>query len=90
MRWTHPTIHRDKFVEAVRAEGVPIWGGYVKPIYMEPYYQKYPADCPVTEEMYYNQLMFTNICHAGTSVEDVNDFIEAVNKVYSNLDELKG
>lgn len=33
-------IKRDKFAEAVRAEGVPLFGGYVRPIYMEPMYQK--------------------------------------------------
>jgi len=33
-------IHRDKFAEAVRAEGVPIGAGYVRPIYLEPMYQQ--------------------------------------------------
>lgn len=33
-------VHRDKFAEAVRAEGVPLFGGYVRPIYWEPMYQQ--------------------------------------------------
>ena len=33
-------VHRDKFAEAVRAEGVPIGAGYVRPIYLEPMYQE--------------------------------------------------
>lgn len=33
-------VHRDKFAEAVRAEGVPIGAGYVRPIYLEPMYQQ--------------------------------------------------
>ena len=33
-------VHRDKFAEAVMAEGVPIGAGYVKPIYLEPMYQQ--------------------------------------------------
>lgn len=33
-------VHRDKFAEAVRAEGVPIGVGYVRPIYLEPMYQQ--------------------------------------------------
>jgi len=33
-------IHRNKFAEAVRAEGVPLFGGYVRPIYLEPMYQQ--------------------------------------------------
>jgi len=36
-------IHRDKFSEAVRAEGVPLFGGYVRPIYLEPMYQQLKA-----------------------------------------------
>ncbi len=33
-------VHRGKFAEAVRAEGVPLYGGYVRPIYLEPMYQQ--------------------------------------------------
>ena len=33
-------IHRDLFVKAVQAEGLPLYGGYVRPIYYEPMYQK--------------------------------------------------
>ncbi len=33
-------IHRNKFVEAVRAEGVPLFAGYVRPIYHEPMFQQ--------------------------------------------------
>lgn len=33
-------IHRNKFAEAVRAEGVPLFAGYVRPIYLEPMYQQ--------------------------------------------------
>lgn len=33
-------IPRDLFAEAVRAEGFPLRAGYVKPIYLEPLYQK--------------------------------------------------
>ena len=33
-------VNRDKFAEAVRAEGIPLFGGYVRPIYLEPMYQQ--------------------------------------------------
>ena len=33
-------ISRNLFLEAVRAEGVPLAGGYVKPLYWQPIYQK--------------------------------------------------
>jgi len=33
-------ISRDLFLDAVRAEGIPLAGGYVKPLYWQPMYQK--------------------------------------------------
>jgi|SRR5579872_700283 len=33
-------VHRDEFVAAVAAEGVPLAKGYVRPIYLEPMYQQ--------------------------------------------------
>jgi dTDP-4-amino-4,6-dideoxygalactose transaminase len=33
-------VSRDKFVEALNAEGIPMVPGYVKPIYLEPMYQQ--------------------------------------------------
>ncbi len=33
-------ISREKFIEAIRAEGIMIWGGYMKPLYLEPIYQQ--------------------------------------------------
>jgi perosamine synthetase len=33
-------ISREKFVTAIRAEGIPIWGGYLKPLYLAPLYQQ--------------------------------------------------
>jgi len=33
-------ISRERFAEAIRAEGVPVGCGYVKPIYLEPLYQQ--------------------------------------------------
>lgn len=50
-------ISRDLFVKAVTAEGIPISGGYVRPIYLEPIYQKKicfgDKGCPFTCR-YYN------------------------------------
>jgi dTDP-4-amino-4,6-dideoxygalactose transaminase len=45
-------VSRDIIVKALQAEGIPFGGGYVKPIYLEPLYQKkiaYGRDgCPFT------------------------------------------
>jgi dTDP-4-amino-4,6-dideoxygalactose transaminase len=46
--------------------------------------------CPVTERMYYQELMFTNVCHAGVQKEDLDDMVNAFYKLYDNLEALKG
>jgi len=33
-------VPRDKFVEALNSEGIPIFKGYVEPLYMQPVYQR--------------------------------------------------
>ena len=38
-------IPRAKFLEAVRAEGVPMSGGYVEPLYLQPIYQQRTMRC---------------------------------------------
>lgn len=48
-----------------------------------------PKICPVTEQMYYNELMYTNICHANISVDDLNDFLSAFEKILNNIEELQ-
>jgi perosamine synthetase len=40
-----------------------------------------PGICPVTEQMYYRDLMFTNVIHAQTSEKDVEDIAAAIHKV---------
>lgn len=104
-------LPRDRFVEALNAEGIPMVSGYVKPIYLEPMYQKriafgkdgypftYPGYkgqinydlgiCPVTERMYFEELMFTNVCHAGIQLQDLRDFVDGFQKVYENISDLR-
>ena len=49
-------IPRDLFVKALKAEGIPFGAGYVRPIYLEPLYQKKIAygkkGCPFTCAFY--------------------------------------
>ncbi len=107
---TQTQVPRQKLVEALVAEGIPIVPGYVKPIYLEPLYQQriafgadgfpftYPGYkgqvsyergiCPIVERMHYEELIFTNICHAGIHQQDLEDFANAFYKVYEHLDSL--
>ena len=103
-------ITREKFVQALNAEGIPMEYGYVQPIYLEPVYQQkiafgkngFPFTyegykgtvnyqkglCPVTEQMYYDEIMTTNICHANITRDDLDDFLIAIKKVFDHIGEL--
>lgn len=95
-------LSRGRFVEAVRAEGVPIHAGYVEPLYRQPMYRQgialgrdgFPfrqqgrmlvrySDglCPVAERMHEQELLYLTVCHAGVSRADLDDVVQAFEKV---------
>jgi perosamine synthetase len=104
-------VARDKFVAALNAEGIPMFKGYVEPLYLQPLYQRRIAHgrdgfpftysgykgqvcydrgiCPVTERMHFEELMYTNICHANIGQKDLEDTVTAFEKVLDNLHELR-
>ena len=104
-------VPRNKFVEAVSAEGFPIGAGYVRPIYYEPMYQQllaygdsgfpfkgphiskeisYPKGMnPVCERMHFEELIITPICHYPLTRHDMDGFVEAIDKVLDNREELQ-
>ena len=83
-------IPRARFVEAVRAEGVPLMEGYVEPLYLQPIYQRRDGGrpglaargrCPVAERLYASELWSTSLIYAGLSKADLDDVATAVEKV---------
>lgn len=46
--------------------------------------------CPICECMHYDELMYSNICNAGTTRQDLDDMITAFHKIFDNIGELKG
>jgi perosamine synthetase len=44
--------------------------------------------CPVTERMHFEELIVTDICHANIAQEDLDDFANAITKVFEHLKEL--
>lgn len=48
-----------------------------------------PGICPVTERMYYDELIHTEVCHADVTRRDLDDVVMAFYKVFENLAELK-
>jgi len=95
-------ISRDNFVKALLAEGIPFGAGYVKPIYLEPFYQRasFKKDlsgnlryekgiCPVAERMHEKELMLTGVCRFPHTKEDMDDVVSAFEKVFDNKEELR-
>lgn len=104
-------VSRDRFVDALNAEGIPMVKGYTEPLYLEPMYQRriaigkdgFPFNyagyrgtvsydrgiCPVTERMFYTELMCTDVCHANVSQQDLLDVVLAFEKVIGNVGQLR-
>lgn len=114
-------VSREKYVEAVKAEltcfemreteGVKIGCGYVKPLYLQPIFQKiigygdkgcpfkcpmYKGEvnyskgiCPVCEEMHFKEVITHEYMVPSMIKEDMDDVIEAFEKVWENIGELK-
>lgn len=100
---TKTGIPRDIFAEALKAEGIPLGVGYVKPLYLSPLYQNRCAyalkhyrgnasyhlgTCPVAEEMYFRRMLVLPVVRPPASEEDMDDIVNAVRKIFDNKDEL--
>ena len=109
-------IHRDTFVDALRAElptmvlreNSPIIGcGFAAPLYLQPLYQqrlnqcsfncpRYEGNvsyekgiCPVTERMFFDEVFTHEFMRPSFSKSDLEDVLNAYQKVYENVNELK-
>lgn len=111
-------ISRNLFLRAVSAElpvpkywdTTPLAEGYVKPLYLNPVYQKqiaigkkgfpfnynsgiiysYPKGlCPVTEKLYEKELLLSPLIREGMGINDIKDFADAIEKVMSNIPQLR-
>jgi dTDP-4-amino-4,6-dideoxygalactose transaminase len=96
-------IPRAKFCEAVRAEGIPLYEGYVQPLYLNPLYSERRAFafkhytgkvnyekgiCPIAETLYEKEVVLTPICRPPANLEDIDDIINAITKIIDNKNEL--
>ncbi len=90
-------LHRDKFIEAVKAEitpmadredeGVRMGCGYIKPIYRMPIFD-HQYELPVVERLYKDELFLHLYVAPPTSMEDMDDIITAFHKVWNKREEL--
>jgi len=96
-------ISRNKFCEALNAEGIPCGAGYVKPLYMNPLYlekrsfafkhykgkfEYFKGLCPVTEKLHEHKVVVLPIVRPPATIDDMNDIINAIKKIIIN-DKLK-
>jgi perosamine synthetase len=90
-------ISRARFIEAVVAEGIPIGGGYVRPLYLSPLYQQRRAwafrnyqgtaryeegICPVVERLHNKSTLILAVVRPPATECDMDDIIHAVQKVW--------
>ena len=98
-------IPRDRFREALFAEGIPCGAGYVRPLYYNPIYHQNrpftydsfgyrgdygPGICPVAEWLHAAGLMMIPVCRPPTTTEDIDDISAALRKVLANQPALSG
>ena len=86
-------ISRDIIVKALQAEGIPFGGGYVKPIYLEPLYQKriaYGKDgCPFTCGLYKGEVNYKKgICPVSERLYEKELFLTSVCKYPHTEDDM--
>lgn len=96
-------VHRNDFIEAVKAElsgeegrpdkGVPIGSGYVMPLYKLPIFRTdhttESTDNWNVEQLQANELFLTTLPLLSLTAYDIEEIVGAFKKVYENLEELK-
>jgi dTDP-4-amino-4,6-dideoxygalactose transaminase len=98
-------ISRDKFLEALIAEGIPVSGGYPHPLYKNPLFssaeKQYSNPYPFYKRIDYKSLYLPQaekICRQAIFItqnvllgtkKDMDDIINAIKKIKENLGELK-
>ncbi len=98
-------IHRNTFIDAVKAEltpekgranmGVALGCGYIQPLYRMPLFQNQIRGnykkglCPITEKLWKDELFLWRFQSFNLEDQDRQDIINAFWKVWDNRDELK-
>ena len=73
--------HREWFVAAMNAEGVPLRAGYVDPLYRLPAFDGFACYCPVSERMHDRELVIYENCAWSPTERQLEQFGEAFEKV---------
>lgn len=94
-------VSRAAFLSALAAEGMPLYGGYVRPLYELPVFRRRagfpfrfsdrrygPGLCPVAERMHGHELALFETCAVATTPETEARLVEAFRKVHRLRHEL--
>lgn len=96
-------ISRAVFAKALRAEGIPVGEGYVRPLYLNPiYHENRPAafrfyqgearydkgTCPVAEALHERELLLLSVVRPPSTFQDMDDITMGISKVLEHRDEL--
>ena len=96
-------IPRELFARALNAEGIPVYCGYSKPLYLSPLYQERrhwayrlfnpkinyeKGICPIAERAYEKTLLQMEAVRPPATMRDMNDIAEAIIKIVENKNEL--
>src|SRR5262249_13950781 len=88
-------VHRDAFVAALAAEGVPAEGVFYETVYRSPLFPAPPGSfralpCPVSERAAYEESVWIPHQVLGGPKLDVEDAAAAIRKVCQHAGELRG
>jgi len=76
---------RDWFVRAMKAEGVPLYAGYVPPLYRLPAFSQFARPCPVAERMHDRELALFEVCAHAPTAAQITQIGNAFQKVAENM-----
>lgn len=83
-------VHRDIFVKAMNAEGVPLQAGYVEPLYRLPALNSDQSiRCWTAEDLHYRTLGYFSNCQWNPTKQELTLIGDAFDKVASNIGKLK-
>ncbi len=86
-------FNRDLFIEALRAEGVPVFAWQQMPLHKQPVFQnilpkKYrEIQTPVAEKLC--RQVFNWYIHPPNGIDLMREYLNAFQKIFENIDELK-
>ena len=89
-------VSRDKFIEALNAEGFPV-ANYVRPLMEIPLFKRKFGSTknlnlenfPITKNLWEDSMIVTSICRPPLTISDMKNFVKAIDKVANSANLLR-